>query len=395
MAVVNLAPPLSLWKSYEYFPEGHIYRDPHYDRNGGPDGRPCVWGDDTLWNVDTPEQPHSILFFIHYRFWNKELPMDLRDAQIRCRLRGDGLQLHGASCYFWAVTHVQSTTRYHLVQHPIPISQGSWGDEIVFRLAAEPSQWHCSFVSKPEVFQPVGLVSTLSACFSYGFSFVGFSEKVVGRVGLADFQMLAEIDAAWPFVFNSGRGNGDDWLTVSRARMRQEPINTPTRVAAGQSALTGEAGEGLYLMGDYLPMRGEVFSFIYLAMAKASRTTGGRDLRHALLMVRQSAERFDAQGGQICFFVEHAASGTRWMLNVIGDVSANKLRWVTLSPDSSAWIRVSGNLPLAEVLAGNNSASGYDYFGIMLAGFTGEPHGTWGLIQFSLGPAMDPALGVP
>lgn len=384
----NIAPPLQLWKSYAYFPDDHIYRDPRYDPAGGPEGRPCVWADDSLWTIDTPEQPNSILFFIHYRHWHKELPVDLRNAQLRFRLRGESLALHGALCYFWAVTHVPAATRWHFIGQPIAVSEGCWGDEVVLRLAADPAQWHCSFVSKPELHQPAGLLSTLAVCFSYGFSFVGFSEKVTGRVALADFQMLTDVDPRWPFSYNGGSG-GDEWLTVSRARGRQEPINTLARLISGQSALTGAGGAGLYLLDDYLPFGGPP-SFVYLAMAKASGTTDGHDLRNALLMVRQSAEHFDPRGGQICFFVEHAASGTRWVLNVLGDGVGTNFRWVTLVPDPRLWRRISGDLPLVDILAGNNSAAGYDYFGLMLVGPGSEPSGAWGLVQFSLGPTLEP-----
>jgi hypothetical protein len=389
MVVTNLAPPLALWKSYAYFPDGHIYRDPRYDPAGGPDGRPCVWADDTLWTIDTPEQPNSILFFIQYRHWLQELPIDLRGAELRFRLRGDHLALHGARCYFWAVTHVPAATRWHFVGQPVAVPEGGWGDEAVLRLAADPAQWHCSFVSKPALHRPAGLLPTLAACFSYGFSFVGFSEKVTGRVALADFQMLVEVDPAWPFSYKPGR-EGEEWLTVSRNSARQEPITSTARLAAGRSALTGAGGPGLYLLDDYLAIGGQP-PFVYLAMAKASGTTGGRDLRNALLMVRQSAAHFDARGGQVCFFVEHAASGTRWVLNVLGgDCSTNNLRWVTLAPDPQLWRRISGDLPLADILTGNGGTVGYDYFGLMLVGPDSEPRGTWGLIQFSLGPALEP-----
>ena len=384
MVMKNIAPPLAAWKSYEYFPGGHIYRDVRYEPAGGPDGRPCIWADDSLWTIDTPEEPNSILFLLHYRFWDNQPPLDLRNAELGFRLRGDGLALHGARCHFWAVTYAPSATRWHYTGETISVSRDCWGDEVTIRLAADPAQWHRSFAVDPA--HPGDLEPTLACCFSYGFSFVGFSEKVTGRVGLADFRLQQEVDPAWPYVFTGQQGAGD-WFTISAAGNRQVPIAAPERVAAGVSALDGDGGPGLYVRGDYL-LLGAPFAFVYLAVARARETTGGRDLRHAMVMVRQVAAGFDACGGKICFFVEHVSSGTCWVLKVPIENLDNR-PWCAILPTEPAfWGRLSGTMPLEEVLAGKNGA-GYDFFGLMLTGLQGMPSGTWGMTRFSLGPTLD------
>jgi hypothetical protein len=385
MVLKNIAPPLTAWKSYEYFPGGHIYRDIDHDPAGGPGGAPCIWADDALWTIDTPEQPNSILFLLHYRFWENQPPLDLRHAELRFRLRGEGLALHGARCHFWAVTYAPSATRWHYTAETIPVSDGGWGEEVTLRLAVDPSRWHRSFAVDPD--NPQDLESTLACCFSFGFSFVGFSQKVTGRIGLADFRLLQEVDPAWPYVFN-GKDGVHDWLTLSAAARGQVRIAAPERVAAGICALIGDGGPGLYLHGDYLPL-GEPFTFVYLAVARARETTGGRDLRHAMVMVRQAAAGFDAKGGKICFFVEHAASGTRWVLKVPIENRDNRPWCAVLPTDPAFWGRLSGAMPLEEVLAGGNGAAGYDFFGLMLTGTQGMPAGIWGMTQFSLGPTVD------
>jgi len=385
MSMTNIAPPLTSWKSYEYFEGGHNYRDIRYQDDGGPDGSPCVWADDSLWTIDTPENPRSILFLLQYRFWNNEPPLDLRGAELQFRLRGDNLALHGAQCYFWAVTYAPSATRWHCTGKPIPISHGRWEEPVVLRLEDDPAQWHCSFASDPACQQD--LEQTLATCFSYGFSWVGFSRKVTGRVGLSDFRLLQHVDPAWPYVFNGRQGN-ERWQTISAAGSRQVFIAEPQRIASGVSAVAGVGGPGLYLAEDYLPI-GEPFAFVYLAMIKASDSTGGRDLRNAMVMIRQVARDFDDREGKICFFVEHAASGTRWVLKVPIENRDNQPWCAILATEPAFWGRLSGSLALEEVLAGSSGSAGYDYFGIMLTGSNGKPSGTWGLTQFSIGPTLD------
>jgi len=387
MPIENVAPPLQLWKSYKYLggDRGHTYHEVRHEPTGGPENGPYVWADDTKWSIDTPEDPPSILFLIQYRIWNNEPPLDLRNAELRFRLRGENLALHGGRCHFWAVTYAPTATRWHYSGESIPIADGCWGDEVVLRLEDDPEKWHHSFSSFRGGEQTLG--ATLSTCFSYGFSLVGFSEKVTGRICLADFRLHQEVDPCWPYVYNSSKG-GSEWLTVSRECGAQVFIAAPERLAGGQSVLVGNGGPGLYLRQDYLSL-GSPFAFVYLAMVRAQDSTGGRDLRNALVNVRQVSEGFDAKGGKICFFVEHAASGTRWVLKVPIENCSNQPWSAMLSADEVFWGRLSGTLPLEDVLAGENGRAGYDYFGLMLTGPQGEPSGIWGMTLFSVGPTLD------
>ncbi|MEC9380874.1 MAG: hypothetical protein VX528_18045, partial [Candidatus Latescibacterota bacterium] len=123
MAVVN---------TFEKGPEGWCSYDYHasiiagqnyfvlttWEERGGADDTGCVWADHTRWSVDAPERPISILPFILYRNWVGEPPIDLHGTEISIQLRGDGLKLHGAECYFWA--HA-SGTRWHCRGRPLTI----------------------------------------------------------------------------------------------------------------------------------------------------------------------------------------------------------------------------------------------------------------------------------
>lgn len=372
----NLAPPLAGWKSYDYFPGGHTYRNVHPDASGGPEGRPCVWADDSLWTIDTPERPNSILFFITYRYWQHEAPADLRDFTLQCRLRGENLELHGANVYFWAVTYGPAATRWHYVAEPIPVSHGEWGGLTSLVLRPDPSAWHRSFASVPEAANT--LPQTLGVCFSYGFSFVGFSKKVTGRIALADFRLEGEVAPSWPFTASPGqRQHG--WLTVSGKQLRQVPV-----VPSG-------AGEGavFWLRDDFCVLPHQI-PFAYLAFVRAAEV-GHRDLRQAVLMLCQQKNGLELYGGKIAFFVEHAASETRWVLRLPMEYfGANP--WIgTLVPAEELWLRLSGSMPLAKVLAGGEGEGGYDYCGLMVVGGRQAPTGAWGLVQFSLGPYMPSA----
>jgi len=383
MVMKDIAPPLAAWKSYEYFPGGHNYHLTRYDATGGPDGKECVWADDSMWTIDTPEQPHSILFLIHYSIWDDSPPRDIKNAEIRFRLRGENLALHGARCYFWVVTQFPRATRWHFTGQPLPISFGHWGEPAVLRLEDDPSCWHRSFVSDPTC--TAGLTDALSFCLSYGFAFVGFSEKVTGTIGLADFAMFADIDPEWPYLFSSKTGNLSHWLTMSRKR--QAVISLASAQWPSHGALAGIDGPVILPQGDYLVIKAPV-PFAYLAFLSAV-VVGRRDLRNALLIVKQEATAFNPMGGNVCFFVEHAASGTRWMFRIDFDPKDTELYYEMLSVNPAFWACLSGPLSLAEVLAGRESGNGYDYLGFMLVDPHGDPSGSWGISRFSLGPTID------
>ncbi|MEW6428694.1 MAG: hypothetical protein AB1568_11745 [Thermodesulfobacteriota bacterium] len=387
MSIRDVAPPLATWKSYDYFPGGHVYRDVVHDPGGGPGGSPCVWADDSLWSVDTPEQPHSILFFINYRYWNNEPPIDLGEAEVIFSLRGEDLDPREFICTFWVVTYAPKATRWHLTSRPIPVSAGSWGEPVRLQLPADGAGWHRSFAARPE--QASTLEQTLRLCYSYGFAFTGFARKVTGRVGLADFQLFARHDPAWPFIFD-GRNGSLAWQTVSRTSHAQLAVLDPGRRESRLTETSGRHGPGLYLQaGDFL-LLGEPFRFCYLAFVRGREATAGRDLRGAMVMVRQSAEGFDSRGGKVCFFVEHSASGTRWVLKVPIENRDNRPWSAVLTGDDRFWGRLTGSASLSDVLAGTTGGAGYDYFGIMLVGPGAQPAGLWGLTCCTVGPTLPP-----
>ena len=148
-----------------------------WEKSGGMNNTGYVWADDSRWTIDTPEQPHSILSFIIYRKWLQEGSLDLRDAAVSVYLRGDNLDLKGAKCYFWVN---KPGTRWHLTKHPLVVTAGTWSPEPnKFVLKNDEVLWHRSWQPKK-----ASLNDVLAECISYGFSFVGFSEKVTGKFAM-------------------------------------------------------------------------------------------------------------------------------------------------------------------------------------------------------------------
>lgn len=176
------------WCSYDY--HGSMVADgvnifilATWSSDGGPDGTPCVWTDHRRWSADTPEKPLSILPLLHYRSWVDAGPVDLGNAEMSAWLRGDDLMLDGACCYFWV--HAAGT-RWHLIGQPLDIADGVWiRQQVSLRPAGQ--EWHCSWSIDPD--RPTPLPEVLGAVHSYGFSFVGFSRQVTGRLSLAGFEL--------------------------------------------------------------------------------------------------------------------------------------------------------------------------------------------------------------
>jgi hypothetical protein len=152
--------------------------------DGGPDGRGCAWVDHRRWSADTPESPLSILPLLTYRNWINASALDLRGTKLSCRLRGDNLRLDGARCLFWV--HGRGG-RWHLASQPLPITEGRWDAPVTLELTANEGALHHSWPRDPQRSRP--LPDVLGAVESYGFSFVGFSAEVTGRLSLADFEI--------------------------------------------------------------------------------------------------------------------------------------------------------------------------------------------------------------
>ena len=179
------------WCSYEYHASiiagANIFIQTTWSATGGINDGGYVWADHTRWSADTPETPISILPFIRYQSWLGHKPVDLRGAELAVSLRGDGLELHGAECYFWA--HIGGT-RWHCSGQPIAIGAGHWPEQATrFTLASDESHWYHSWSKDPD--NPASLEQVLTYVESFGFSFVGFDSEVSGRVSMGHF----EIDA--------------------------------------------------------------------------------------------------------------------------------------------------------------------------------------------------------
>lgn len=177
------------WCSYDYHASmitgGNVFILATWDPTGGVDGGGCVFSDHTRWSADTPESPLSILPLLHYRGWVDADSVDLRNAEVSVYLRGDGLNLDGARCYFW--THV-TRTRWHLTSAPLRIGDGAWTSEPNrFRLTPDESLWHNSWTAEPDGLRR--LEPLLAEAESYGFSFMGFSSEVTGRLSLSRFSI--------------------------------------------------------------------------------------------------------------------------------------------------------------------------------------------------------------
>lgn len=173
------------WQVYDYNGGkkggGNVFFPVTWEKAGGVDDTGYVWGDDSRWRIDTPENPHSILAFIIYRSWVKGKELDLRDAKLSVHLRGDKLDLKGGRCLFWALNNANGT-RWHFKSQPLSISEGKWGPKQTIVLKNDEKLWHRSWSRNST--KPGPLDEVLGKCDSYGFSFVGFSEEVTGKFSM-------------------------------------------------------------------------------------------------------------------------------------------------------------------------------------------------------------------
>ena len=197
------------WQIYDYnggiAGGGNVFFLASWEKTGGVENSGYIWADDSRWRIDTPEDPHSILAFILYQRWvaldaqeparETEAPrptgyvkgeeLDLREAEVSVYLRGDGLDLKGAKCYFW-VFDSQTGSRWHYTAKPLKVSDGQWGERQTFVLKNDEALWHRSWSWRPQ--NPGSLDQVLSGN-SYGFAFVGFSEEVTGRFSMDEFRI--------------------------------------------------------------------------------------------------------------------------------------------------------------------------------------------------------------
>ena len=177
------------WCSYDYHASivndgRNIFILTTWDGTGGVNDSGYGWADHKRWSADVPENPTSTLPLIYYRRWINEGPLDLREAELSVYLRGDNLHLLGAECYFW----ILGPTRWHYKSHPLHISDGDWASEPNrLTLKNDESLWYWSWAGLPP--NPQSLDQSLGQVSSYGFSFVGFSREVDGRLSMDEFEL--------------------------------------------------------------------------------------------------------------------------------------------------------------------------------------------------------------
>jgi hypothetical protein len=181
------------WCSYDYHAsivaDGvNIFILATWMKEGGVDNGGYIWVDHRRWSADTPEKPLSILPLLFYRNWIDANPIDLRGCEVSVYLRGDGLRLHGAQCYFWVNA---PGTRWHYTAQPLTIREGAWaGEPQRFILHDDERLWHRSWAANPAT--TLSLTDMLRNALSYGFSFVGFTSEVSGRLSMAEFTISGQ-----------------------------------------------------------------------------------------------------------------------------------------------------------------------------------------------------------
>ncbi len=375
---------LPLWKSYEYIgPGDDIAHTVHYENDGGPGNRPYIWADDSMWSIDFPENPNSILSLFFFRNWVCDAPINLRDASIEFHLRGDRLDLKGAQCFFWISSYIPTTTRWHYVKRSLSFSDGHWGDLIKINLTNDENLWHRSFSVDPQ--QAGTLDQTLSACISYGFSFIGFSEKVTGKLSLGSFSISSFVAPAWPYAADLN-SNADAWLTVSQMQKKQIPIPYCQFIhELNENRICLQKKKTMVIKDDFFRFPDRI-PYSYFAFIRSSQSTKSRDLRDSLLMLEQREKDLDLKEGSLHFFVEHSQSNTRW---IFLELLQKEKNCQILYKNEVLWYRLSGEAPLEDVLSGDSGKLGYDYLGIIAVGIKDTPTGTWALEHLSIGPQIE------
>lgn len=378
MDIINEPASLQRWYSYEYVGPGHVFHAVRYEKSGGPDNLPFIWADDSMWSIDTPESPHSILPLLFNVIDLPASPIDLQDAEIKVCLRGEHLDLKGGYCLLWILSSLPHSNRWHLISSPLEITQGEWGKPNLLSISSNPENWHNSFCNHP-AYQP-SLSKTLKMVTSIGISFVGFSEKVTGRLALSAFHIKNKPSSPnWPYAIGKNKINCG-WQSVCHHKKKQIPSSIQSfylKDGSDDQNLT----QCVVSQDNYLLFSTPVTTFCYLTFVHAGHTTQRHTLANAIILLKIGSINLDLKNGKIHFFIEHADSETRWIFTheiVVGTTTSNF--GFILSEDANQWRCISGKNSLKATI------DQYDYFGFMVVSAKAPPAGTFCLFDFSIGP---------
>ena len=101
---------------------------------------------------------------------------------------GMGSTYKGAKCFFWVVSAKgRKKSCWHYTSRPLKVNDGHWGDKQTFLLKNDESLWHRSW--SRDASKPVGLDYLLDNTDSYGFSFLGCSGEVTGKVLMDELEI--------------------------------------------------------------------------------------------------------------------------------------------------------------------------------------------------------------
>jgi hypothetical protein len=119
------------------------------------------------------------------RNWVGEGPVNLRNAHVSVYLRGDGLKLHGAQCYFSVLS---GGTSWHYNSHPLEIDDGRWpAQPDKFTLNDDESLWHRAWASDPSTALSVSKV--LAECISFEVKLAGFTALPTGKFAMDELEI--------------------------------------------------------------------------------------------------------------------------------------------------------------------------------------------------------------